>query len=115
MDHQFAAVRWGKGIVSALAGAHPARAACGQRSATAAVARLTPRPSLAGAAWFRAERGSQRHAARYRNTAFAPRRTVPGSSLFWGSGCQVSAFARDTALQVAAIPFRYHKGSKVHV
>jgi len=115
VDHHFAAVGWGKGIVSACQGAHPARTACGQRSATAAVARLTPRPSVAGAAWFRALRGSQRHAARYRNTGFAPRRTGTGSSLFRGRACRVSALAHDTALQVAAIPIRYHKGSKFRV
>ncbi len=34
----------------ALAGVRPARRACGQRSASAAVARLTPRPSRAGVA-----------------------------------------------------------------
>ncbi len=115
MDHHFATVRGGKCIVSALAGAHPARAACGQRSATAAVARLTPRPSVAGAAWFRAQRGSQRHAARYRNTCLVPRRTGTGSSLFRGRRCQVSARAPDTALQVAAIRFDYYQGSKIHV
>ena len=37
-------------FVSALAGAHPARCACGQRTALAAVARLTPVPSVAGVA-----------------------------------------------------------------
>lgn len=115
MDPHFTAVHWGKGIVSALAGAHPCASAHGQRSAIAAVARLTPRPSVAGVAWLRALRGSQRHVARYRNTRFMPRLTVPGLSLFRGSACQVSAFARDTMLQVAAIPFRYHRGSKIHV
>ncbi len=73
----------------ALAGVRPARRACGQRSASAAVARLTPRPSRAGAAHSRATRAACRHLPHHITTSRRSRYGAHVSGVFGQVRCCV--------------------------
>jgi len=82
----------------ALAGVRPARLACGQRSALAAVARLTPRPSRAGAAHSRADRAACCHLPHHITTSRRPRYGARASGVLRQVRCCVSSM---TPMQIS--------------